>query len=138
MTSPSGEHRLELPEDAPSGVLETARAEVIPLLTRPKTRGECVDGPRPCPWASCRHHLVYAGARAHRSFPFGDDLDAMAETCALDAADRGAHTCDAVAALTGQSMQRVQQLEHEALSKLRLPILEEYRGHESEPEGDLT
>src|ERR1019366_2346037 len=24
---------------------------------RPKTRGDCVDGPRPCPWAGCRQHL---------------------------------------------------------------------------------
>lgn len=25
---------------------------------RPRTRGECKDGPRPCPWVSCRHHLL--------------------------------------------------------------------------------
>lgn len=24
---------------------------------RPRTRGDCVDGPRPCPWVGCRHHL---------------------------------------------------------------------------------
>ncbi len=26
-------------------------------IVRPKTRGECASGPRPCPWVSCRHHL---------------------------------------------------------------------------------
>lgn len=25
---------------------------------RPRTRGDCKDGPRPCPWVSCRHHLL--------------------------------------------------------------------------------
>lgn len=24
---------------------------------RPRTRGECLGGYRPCPWVSCRHHL---------------------------------------------------------------------------------
>ncbi len=28
--------------------------------TRPKTRGDCIDGPRPCPWVSCRHHMIDA------------------------------------------------------------------------------
>lgn len=27
-------------------------------VQRPRTRAECIDGPRPCPWASCRHHLL--------------------------------------------------------------------------------
>ncbi|NUQ78861.1 MAG: hypothetical protein HUU21_35500, partial [Polyangiaceae bacterium] len=24
---------------------------------KPRARGECVDGPRPCPYVSCQHHL---------------------------------------------------------------------------------
>jgi len=24
---------------------------------RPKTRADCIDGPRPCPWLGCRYHL---------------------------------------------------------------------------------
>jgi len=24
---------------------------------KPRTRAECVDGPRPCPYVSCQHHL---------------------------------------------------------------------------------
>ena len=24
---------------------------------KPKTRAECVEGPRPCPYVSCKHHL---------------------------------------------------------------------------------
>ena len=24
---------------------------------RPRTRADCLKGPRPCPWIMCRHHL---------------------------------------------------------------------------------
>jgi hypothetical protein len=31
-----------------------------PVLTdwRPRTRGDCADGPRPCPFIGCRYHLL--------------------------------------------------------------------------------
>lgn len=25
---------------------------------RPQTRADCVSAPRPCPWVSCRHHML--------------------------------------------------------------------------------
>ena len=30
---------------------------VLPL--RPRTRGDCKDAVRPCPWISCRHNLAF-------------------------------------------------------------------------------
>lgn len=27
-------------------------------LPRPRTRADCLEGPRPCPWVSCRYHLL--------------------------------------------------------------------------------
>ena len=33
-------------------------------VARPLTRAECKDGPRPCPWVSCRHHLLLEVASA--------------------------------------------------------------------------
>lgn len=27
-------------------------------IPRPRTRAQCQDGPRPCPWVACRHHLL--------------------------------------------------------------------------------
>ena len=42
----------------------SARLPVLPddltddeLPQRPKTRGGGADGPRPCPWYGCKHHL---------------------------------------------------------------------------------
>lgn len=33
-------------------------------IQRPLTRADCVDGPRPCPWVGCRHHLLIEVAHA--------------------------------------------------------------------------
>lgn len=58
---------------------------------RPRTRGDCKDGPRPCPWAGCRYHLyidVRPGDGSLKlNFP-GVDLADMQETCALDVAEK--------------------------------------------------
>lgn len=33
-------------------------------IPRPKTRGDCLNEARPCPWFGCRHHMVLEIARA--------------------------------------------------------------------------
>jgi hypothetical protein len=33
-------------------------------IPRPTTRGECLQEARPCPWVSCRHHLLLEVARS--------------------------------------------------------------------------
>lgn len=89
-------------------------------LARPQTRGECVDGPRPCPWVSCRHHLYMdtEGGNLHVSRPT-TDLQDMKETCSLDVADERERTLEEVAALMGLSRERVRQIETRALKKIR-------------------
>jgi hypothetical protein len=69
---------------------------------RPRVRAECVNGPRPCPWTTCRHHL---GA------------DAL-ETCALDVAERGELDVCEVARLLKVHPSRVIEIEAGALRKL--------------------
>jgi hypothetical protein len=62
---------------------------------KPKHRNECVDGPRPCPFVSCKHHLfVDVSPRTGAiklNFPDLEVWD-MGESCALDVADRGGTT----------------------------------------------
>lgn len=88
---------------------------------RPKTRAECVDGPRPCPHVSCRHHLfldVSAKTGAIKlNFP---DLEVweLAISCALDVADGGAVTLEDAGAILNLTRERIRQLELKALSKL--------------------
>ena len=73
--------------------------EVITALEdlRPRDRGQCVTGARPCPWVSCKFHLYLdvnpETGSIKLNFP---DLEVweMPETCALDVADRGGITLE--------------------------------------------
>ena len=88
---------------------------------KPKTRSECIDGARPCPFVSCKHHLyldVSARTGAIKlNFP---DLEVweMTETCALDIADRGGTTLEEVGAIMNLTRERIRQVEVKALAKL--------------------
>ena len=87
------------------------------MLARPKTRGDCIDGPRPCPWAGCRHSLVL-------NVSFVGTIKMApehSETCSLDVADT-ADADDVTLADCGKMMgltrERVRQIEAAALAKL--------------------
>lgn len=88
---------------------------------KPRTRSECVEGLRPCPFVSCKHHLfidVSAKTGAIKlNFP---DLEAweMNESCALDVADRGGTTLEDVGAIMNLTRERIRQVEVKALAKL--------------------
>jgi hypothetical protein len=88
---------------------------------KPNTREECVDGPRPCPYVSCKHHLFIdvsprTGA-IKLNFP---DLEVweLGESCALDVADRGGTTLEDVGAIMNLTRERIRQVEVKALAKL--------------------
>jgi len=88
---------------------------------RPETRADCVNGARPCPFVSCKHHLyldVSARTGAIKlNFP---DLEVweMTETCALDIADRGGTTLEEVGAIMNLTRERIRQVEVKGLAKL--------------------
>jgi hypothetical protein len=89
---------------------------------RPKTRAECIDGARPCPFVSCAHHLYLdvsprTGA-IKLNFP---DLEVweMTETCALDISDRGGTTLEEVGAIMNLTRERIRQVEVKGLAKLQ-------------------
>lgn len=79
---------------------------------RPRTRGDCADGPRPCPWVACRFHLAVSiwGATV-RLRPDWEQLP----TCALDLAEKGGLTLREVGAVLGVTRQAAQQIESRAL-----------------------
>jgi hypothetical protein len=84
---------------------------------RPRTRGECQDGPRPCPWAGCRYHLLLDVTHAG-SLKIHHDPESAAESCALDLADQGVTTLEAIGELMGITREAVRLIEIEALRKL--------------------
>ena len=113
-------------------------------VLRPQTRGECVDGPRPCPWVTCRMHLYTDVSPKSGSlkinFPGRSieyTLHAMRDTCALDVADRGGTTLEEVGELINVSMERARQIQEPALGKTREQVDDDYMYEGGdEPEGD--
>ncbi len=129
-------------------------------IEHPTVRNDCVGGERPCPFVSCKHHLyldVSARTGAIKlNFP---DLEVweMAETCALDVADRGGTTLEEVGAIMNLTRERIRQVEVKGLAKLaalrdmttlrdyvdegptgkrRLPVLDATRDKEGEDAAD--
>lgn len=87
---------------------------------RPKTRGECADGARPCPFASCRHHLFIdcIGSDGEPRSYFAD-IESMPESCSLDVAERGGATLEELGEHLGLTRERMRQVEQKALIKLK-------------------
>lgn len=92
------------------------------LSDRPRTRGDCIDGERPCPWQGCRYHLALDVSPSSGSIKINHpdlDLDQHVETCALDVAEHGAQSLDIIGRLLNISRQAVQQIEGRAMRKFR-------------------
>ena len=76
---------------------------------RPKTRGDCEDGVRPCPYLSCCYH-VRSGEQATAA-----ELAAMPETCVLDVADRDGASREECATILGLTEDEVAQIERDTM-----------------------
>ena len=92
------------------------------LAQRPKTRGDCLESARPCPWSGCRWHMhtdvnPEVGS-LQLNFPDHSPLD-LAQTCALDIADLGGVTLEDCGQVMNITRERVRQIEADAMRKLR-------------------
>lgn len=108
----------QLRDRAPEDIALEAELRV----QRPRFRADCVDGERPCPWVSCRHHL-YLEANESSSLTFNFPLhepEQLEESCALDVADRGGLKLEEVGELINVTRERVRQIEAQALRKVGL------------------
>lgn len=89
---------------------------------RPETRADCVDGPRPCPFVSCKYHLYLDVKNETQSikinFPHLEVWE-MEETCALDVAERGGLTLEQVGRIMNLTRERIRQVESDGLERLR-------------------
>jgi hypothetical protein len=102
--------------------LALAQAEALEAeMDRPHKRSECLEGPRPCPHVSCRHHL-YLDVNPNTgtiklNFP---DLEVweLAYSCALDVADLGGTALEVVSELMNVTRERIRQIEMQALARL--------------------
>lgn len=100
-------------------------------LERPKTRGECKDGPRPCPWVSCRHNTyIEIGKNGQIEYTYKDAEgnpipveDLKVSNCSLDYADNGGATLEEVAEVLGMGFRDVSNVTYKILHKPKLQSL---------------
>jgi hypothetical protein len=104
---------------------------------RPRSRADCANGPRPCMFISCKHHLYLdvnpSTGSIKLNFP-DKEVWELAETCALDVADRGGITLEEVGSIMNLTRERIRQVETRGLLKLRAIAEDEPRsGIDSAP-----
>ncbi|HQR29538.1 MAG TPA: sigma factor-like helix-turn-helix DNA-binding protein [Anaeromyxobacteraceae bacterium] len=122
----------ELRRQRALGVIDPEVEEIIREVEaqRPRNRADCAAGPRPCMFISCKHHLYLdvnpATGSIKLNFP-DKEIWEMAETCALDVADRGGITLEEVGAIMNLTRERIRQVETRGLLKLRAMAEDEPR-----------
>jgi hypothetical protein len=89
---------------------------------RPKTRAECINGPRPCLFVSCKHNLYLdvnpETGSIKLNFP-DKEIGELEHTCALDVAEKGGITLEEVGEIMNLTRERIRQVETRGLMKLR-------------------
>lgn len=104
----------------------------VPDVERPKTRGDCFGGPRPCQFVGCKFH-TYLDVTEKGSLVINRpdvDVAELTASCSLDIADREPVTLEEVGGVLNLTRERVRQLEGAALKKLEVVVDSEpkYRG----------
>lgn len=106
---------------------------------RPKTREDCANVPRPCPYVSCKHHLYLDVSRRTGAIKLNfPDLEVWemppSASCSLDIADRKGATLEQVGEILNLTRERVRQIEVKGLANMKanggrgIDILREYHG----------
>lgn len=112
-----------------AGMVDPEEQELIEEIEgqRPRTRAQCAQGPRPCLFISCKHHLYLdvnpTTGSVKVNFP-DKQVWELEETCALDVADRGGMTLEEVGSIMNLTRERIRQVESRGLHKLREEIAE--------------
>ena len=117
--------------DTPSGYLSLTKADLSPVILtagdikrKPKTRNECVEVLRPCPYVSCRYNNqldIDKGSGEVRVRLAVYKPESESDTsCALDVADGdGHHSEEEIAEILGLTTTEVKQTLDSAYRKLR-------------------
>ena len=107
-----------------TGQVDPEEAELIKSVeeTRPRTRADCVNGPRPCMFVSCKHNLYLdvnpETGSIKLNFP-DKEIWELEHTCALDVAEKGGITLEEVGEIMNLTRERIRQVETRGLMKLR-------------------
>lgn len=92
---------------------------------RPKTRADCANITRPCPYVACKYNLfldVSETGSIILNFPHLEpDQMTADQSCALDLAERGGMTLEDIAVVTNLTRERIRQIELRALIRRARP-----------------
>jgi hypothetical protein len=106
------------------GLIDPEEAELLSELnqTRPKTRADCVNSPRPCVYVSCKYNLYLdvnpETGSIKTNFP-DKEIWELEYTCALDVAEKGGITLEEVGEIMNLTRERIRQVETRGLEKVR-------------------
>ena len=90
---------------------------------RPRTRAECKEELRPCPWVACKFHLYLDVNPETGSIKINfTELEPwdLPHTCSLDIAERGGITLEEVGEIMNLTRERIRQVEVRGLLKLKM------------------
>ena len=113
-----------------TGQVDPEEEELVKSIEtmRPKTRADCMNGPRPCLFVSCKHNLYLdvnpETGSIKLNFP-DKEIWELEHTCALDVAEKGGITLEEVGAIMNLTRERIRQVETRGLMKLREAVDEE-------------
>ena len=99
----------------------------------PRTRAECHEVPRPCPFVRCKYNLYLDVDPRTGSLKLNHpdkEPGELEESCALDIAERGGMTLEEVGIAINTTRERVRQIESAANERLqKRPETEKLREH---------
>ncbi len=107
-----------------SGEVDPEEQELLRSVeeNRPRTRADCINGPRPCLFVSCKHNLYLdvnpETGSIKLNFP-DKEIWELEHTCALDVAEKGGITLEEVGEIMNLTRERIRQVETRGLAKLR-------------------
>jgi len=107
-----------------AGETDPEETELLNTITqmRPRTRADCINGPRPCLFVSCKHNLYLdvnpETGSIKLNFP-DKEIWELEYTCALDVAEKGGITLEEVGTIMNLTRERIRQVETRGLMKLR-------------------
>lgn len=113
------------PEKLRNIVIDEISEDAYPIelaIERPKTRADCVNGPRPCGFVSCKYHLYLdispKTGSLKLNFPDKEPWE-LEETCALDIADKGGVALEIISRHMNLTRERVRQIEEVSIGKMK-------------------
>jgi hypothetical protein len=107
-----------------TGEIDPEEQELLKMIDaqRPRTRAQCMNGPRPCLFVSCKHNLYLdvnpETGSIKLNFP-DKEIWELQYTCALDVAEKGGITLEEVGEIMNLTRERIRQVETRGLMKLR-------------------